>query len=342
MIDLLNIAENGGCSAKLSAKELDKLLLNFPVFHSDNILVDNSLHDDAGVYRISDDTALIFTADFFPPVCSDPYTFGRIAAANSLSDIYAMGGTPLMALNINMYPANLPIEGLSEILRGGNDMARQAGVAIMGGHTIEDATPKYGMAVIGTVHPDRIIKNSGLKIGQRLILTKPIGTSAILSAQKVGLASASHIETVLQSMASLNDLALSVMLPFNPTGGTDVTGFGLAGHSHRLALASNVSIEFEFEKIPLFDGVVDFYEQGCIPGSTFRNREFLGDEIYFSESMKYEERMLLFDAQTSGGLLFGIDPDLANTAIKNLKKAGISACDIGRILKRDHNTVYVK
>lgn len=342
MIDLLNTVENGGCSAKLSAKELDKLLLNFPVFHSDNILVDNSLHDDAGVYKISDDTALIFTADFFPPVCSDPYKFGRIAAANSLSDIYAMGGTPLMALNINMYPANLPVEGLSEILRGGNDMARQAGVAIMGGHTIEDATPKYGMAVIGTVHPDRIIKNSGLKIGQRLILTKPIGTSSVLSAQKVGLASEFHVGAVLDSMARLNDVALSTMLPFNPTGGTDVTGFGLAGHSHRLALASKVSIEFEFQKIPLFEGVMEFYEQGCIPGSTFRNREFVGDEIHFSEYLKYEERMLLFDAQTSGGLLFGIDQDLANMAVKNLRNAGIEACDIGRVISRDASTVYVK
>lgn len=341
MIDLLSTVENGGCSAKLPAKELDKLLQNFPIFKSDNVLVDNSLHDDAGVYKIADDMALIFTADFFPPVCSDPYTFGKIAAANSLSDIYAMGGSPVMALNINMYPAGLPVDGLAEILRGGNDISLTAGMVVLGGHTIEDAVPKYGMAIVGKVHPDKIIKNSGLKVGQKLILTKPLGTSAILAAQKVGIAASEQVDAILNSMATLNDKALNILLDFGPTGGTDITGFGLAGHSFRLAAASNVRIEFEFAQIPFFCGVKELYEQGCIPGASFRNKEFVGDNIAFSDKLSYEERMLVFDAQTSGGLLFGIDEIFAPEAVQCLRNCGIPAADIGQVISGDP-CVYVK
>ena len=342
MIDLLTTVEYGGCSAKLSAKELDKLLASFPIFNDPNILVDNSLHDDAGVYKISDDLALIFTTDFFPPICSDPFTFGKIAAANSLSDVYAMGGTPFIALNINMYPSSLPVDGLAEIIRGGNEIALEAGVAILGGHTIDDAVPKYGMAVVGRVNPNKIISNSGLKVGQMLILTKPLGTGAIQAAQRVGLASKEQVDEILVSMSTLNARSLDVLKEFNPTGGTDITGFGLGGHTFRMAKASDVSIEIYQNQLPYFSGVKQIYEIGCIPGASFRNREFLGDEVEFSDSLSYEERMLIFDAQTSGGLLFGIDEDLAILAIESLKNRNIEGWIVGEVKSKVGKTLYVK
>lgn len=342
MIDLLTTVEYGGCSAKLSAKELDKLLASFPLFNDPNILVDNSLHDDAGVYKISDDLALIFTTDFFPPICSDPFTFGKIAAANSLSDVYAMGGVPFMALNINMYPSTLPVDGLAEIIRGGNEIALEAGVVILGGHTIGDAVPKYGMAVVGRVNPNRIISNSGLKVGQKLILTKPLGTGAIQAAQRVGLASKEQVDEILVSMSTLNARSLDVLKEFNPSGGTDITGFGLGGHAFRMAKASDVSIEIYQSQLPYFSGVKQIYEMGCIPGASFRNREFLGDEVEFSDSLSYEEKMLIFDAQTSGGLLFGIDENLAVLAIESLKNRNLDGWNVGEVKLKSGNLLYVK
>lgn len=342
MIDLLTTVEYGGCSAKLSAKELDKLLASFPMFKDPNIIVDNSLHDDAGVYKVSDDLALIFTTDFFPPICSDPFTFGRIAAANSLSDVYAMGGTPFMALNINMYPSSLPVEGLSEIIRGGNEIALEASVAILGGHTIDDAVPKYGMAVVGRVNPKKIITNSGLKAGQKLILTKPLGTGAIQAAQRVGLASKDQVDEILVSMSTLNARSMDVLMQFNPTGGTDITGFGLGGHTFRMAKASNVSIEIYQNRLPYFSGVKQIYEMGCIPGASFRNREFLGDDIEFADNLSYEEKMLIFDAQTSGGLLFGVDGDFAEQAIEKFKSSSLEGWIVGEVRPKEEKIIYVK
>ena len=342
MIDLLTTVEYGGCSAKLSAKELDKLLASFPLINDPNILVDNSLHDDAGVYKISDDLALIFTTDFFPPICSDPFTFGKIAAANSLSDVYAMGGVPFMALNINMYPSTLPVDGLAEIIRGGNEIAHEAGIAILGGHTIDDAVPKYGMAVVGRVNPNRIISNSGLKVGQKLILTKPLGTGAIQAAQRVGLASKEQVDEILVSMSTLNARSLDVLKEFNPSGGTDITGFGLGGHVFRMAKASGVSIEIYQNQLPYFRGVTQIYEMGCIPGASFRNREFLGDEVEFSKSLSYEEKMLIFDAQTSGGLLFGIDENLAVLAIESLKNRNLDGWIVGEVKSKSGKMLYIK
>lgn len=342
MIDLLTTIEYGGCSAKLSAKELDALLVNFPVLKNENILIDNTLHDDAGVYKISDSLAIIFTTDFFPPICSDPYMFGKIAAANSLSDIYAMGGEPFLALNINMYPSTLPLDGLSEILRGGNDKAIEAGTAILGGHTIEDAVPKYGLAVIGKVDPHHIIVNSGLKAGQKLILTKRIGTGAIQAAQRVGLASNNDIEQMLTSMSTLNANAMRILLKYNPTGGTDITGFGLAGHCYRMALASHVSLEIESSSIPYFECARNIYDQGCIPGATFRNKEFVGNNIHFNILLTYEEKALIFDPQTSGGLLFGVNHENADAALVDLKCQGIDAWIIGSVIPLKDKYIYVK
>lgn len=343
MIDLLKVVEYGGCSAKLPAVELEKLISNFPIFKSDNVIVDSSLHDDAGVYKISDQQALIFTTDFFPPICSDPYTFGRIAAANSMSDVYAMGGKPILALNINMYPSTLPLAGLADILRGGNDAACSAGVAILGGHTIEDAVPKYGLAVVGLVHPDKVITNSGLKAGQKLYLSKKIGTGAVQAASRAGLADSKLVDEAIESMMMLNDRALESFLPFNPTGGTDITGFGLGGHVLRMAMASKKHITLYADKIPLFDGVMDIYEQGCIPGSTFRNREFADDRVRFSDELKYEQKMLVFDAQTSGGLLFGVDEKYEDMLLKTVKEQGLSLWCVGHTSEPyDSGNEYVK
>lgn len=218
------MVETGGCSSKISPKQLEEILRLLPVSADKNILVDVDTSDDAGVYRVNDELALVFTTDFFPPVCSDPYEFGQIAAANSISDIYAMGGDPVIALNIMMFPsARLPAEAYTEILRGGYDIASEAGVRIIGGHTIDDFPPKYGLAVIGYIHPLKIITNAGARPGDHIILTKPIGTGTILSGHRFGLASDEDISLAKKNMKMLNRAGAEVMKKFNICGATDVT-----------------------------------------------------------------------------------------------------------------------
>ncbi|NLJ43716.1 MAG: selenide, water dikinase SelD, partial [Bacteroidales bacterium] len=242
--DLLQMVESGGCSSKIPPQMLEEILRTMPLPEDPNILVDIDTHDDAGVYKVNDDLALVFTTDFFPPVCSEPYEFGQIAAANSISDIYAMGGRPVIALNIMMFPAaKLPMEAYSDILRGGADKAAEAGLRIIGGHTIDDFPPKYGLAVIGYVHPEKIIANSGACEGDVLILTKPLGTGIILAGQRMKIAARADVEEALRLMKLLNRAGAEVMSEFGVRGATDVTGYGLAGHALKMAKASNVTIE---------------------------------------------------------------------------------------------------
>ncbi len=251
-IDLLTMVEAGGCSSKISPKLLEEILKYLPLPEDPNILVDIDTHDDAGVYRVNDDLALVLTTDFFPPVCSDPYEFGQIAAANSISDVYAMGGDPVLALNIMMFPASkLPMEAYAEILKGGYDKATEAGVRIIGGHTIDDFPPKYGLAVVGYVHPDKIITNAGAQPGDSVILTKPIGTGIILAGQKLGIASEKDINLVKSNMKLLNKSGAEVMKKYKIRGATDVTGFGLAGHAFKMAKASKVSLILNMKLVPL-------------------------------------------------------------------------------------------
>ena len=336
--DLLTTVEAGGCSAKIPPRALEELLRDFPVPTDPRILVDISSHDDAGVYKINDETALVITTDFFPPMVSDGYDFGLVAATNSISDVYAMGGTPLVALNIMMFPSTrIPMEVYREILRGGNDKAREAGVSIIGGHTIDDYPPKYGLAVIGTVHPDKIITNGGVREGDKLILTKPLGTGIILAGHRLKMTSPGQLDAAVIAMKLLNREGAVLMQKYGVHGATDVTGFGLAGHALKMARASGVTIRIDMSKVPLLSGTYDLAEQGCIPGAAFRNLDYTEGETSFAEGLDYNLKMIAHDAQTSGGLLMAVAPDKVPELLRELHASGHpEAALIGRAGKREN------
>ena len=278
-----------GVPLKFLPRQLEEFLRYLPLPEDPNILVDIDTHDDAGVYKVNNDLALVFTTDFFPPVCSDPYEFGQIAAANSISDVYAMGGTPVIALNIMMFPSSrLPLDALAEILKGGADIAAEAGVRIIGGHTIDDFPPKYGLAVIGYIHPEKIITNSGARPGDLLILTKPIGTGVILAGQKMKMASEDDVNLAKKLMKTLNFSGAEVMKKYNIKGATDVTGYGLAGHALKMARASNVSLELNLNKVPLIGDTLRLVDEGCIPGASFRNLEFVENDSHLSDGSQLQ------------------------------------------------------
>ncbi|HUU99990.1 MAG TPA: selenide, water dikinase SelD [Bacteroidales bacterium] len=324
-IDLLQMVETGGCSAKISPKQLEEILKYLPLPEDPNILVDIDTHDDAGVYRVNDDLALVLTTDFFPPVCSDPYEFGQIAAANSLSDVYAMGGTPIVALNIMMFPAaKLPMEAYIEILKGGADMASLAGTRIIGGHTIDDFPPKYGLAVVGYVHPDKIITNAGARPGDSLILTKPVGTGVILAGQKLGIVSDGDVTEAKRQMKLLNRSGADVMKKYDVKGATDITGFGLAGHALKMARASNVTFKINMKKVPLIGNTYGLVDEGCIPGAAFSNLDFAENDTIFAPDLDYNLKMIAFDAQTSGGLLICAPSEVTDNVISDLHLAGLT------------------
>jgi selenide,water dikinase len=336
-VDLLKMVEHGGCSSKISPKQLEEILKHLPLPADPNILVDVDTHDDAGVYRVNDDLALVFTTDFFPPVCSDPYEFGQIAAANSISDVYAMGGDPVLALNIMMFPASkLPMEAYAEILKGGFDKATEAGVRIIGGHTIDDSPPKYGLAVVGYVHPKKILTNSGAGEGDTLILTKPIGTGVIMAGHRLGMASDNDIVEAKKLMKLLNKSGAEVMKKYNLRAATDITGFGLAGHALKMAKASNVSIVLNMNKVPLIGSAYKLTDEGCIPGASFRNLEYVEEYLQVSPNLDYNLKMLAFDAQTSGGLLMCVPTDKVESILTDLKSAGLSSSSvIGQVIKKN-------
>jgi selenide, water dikinase len=343
-IDLLQMVEYGGCSAKISPKQLEEILKYLPLPNDPNILVDIDTHDDAGVYRVNDELALVFTTDFFPPVCSDPYEFGEIAAANSISDVYAMGGDPVLALNIMMFPASkLPMEAYADILRGGFDKATEAGVRIIGGHTIDDTPPKYGLAVVGYVHPDRIVTNAGAKPGDKLILTKPVGTGIIMAGQRLGMSDEADIVEAKRLMKLLNKTGAAVMKKFAVRGATDITGFGLAGHLLKMARASKVSVTVNMQDIPLIGKTYNLADEGCIPGASFRNLEYAEKDIEFSAGLDYNLKMIAFDAQTSGGLLMCVPSESVEAVIKDLHSAGLtSSAVIGEVSSLREKNLYLR
>jgi len=343
-IDLLQMVESGGCSSKISPSQLEEFLKYLPLPEDPNILVGIDTHDDAGVYRVNESLALVFTTDFFPPVCSDPYEFGQIAAANSISDVYAMGGTPVIALNIMMFPASkLPMEAYAEILKGGSDIAAEAGLRIIGGHTIDDYPPKYGLAVIGYIHPDKIITNSGARPGDVLILTKPLGTGVILAGQRMKIASEDDANQAKTFMKMLNKSGAEVMKKFNITGATDITGFGLAGHALKMAKASNVSMIFNLCHIPLIGSTFSLVDEGCIPGASFRNLDFVENDTCFAAGLNYNLKMIAMDAQTSGGLLMCARPEISDQIISELQKVGLShSAIIGKVTGKENKYLYLQ
>jgi selenide, water dikinase len=342
-VDLLQMVEYGGCSSKISPKQLEEILKFLPLPQDPDILVDIDTQDDAGVYRVNDDLALVFTTDFFPPVCSDPFEFGQIAAANSISDVYAMGGEPVLALNIMMFPAaKLPMEAYAEILKGGFDKATEAGVRIIGGHTIDDTPPKYGLAVVGYINPARIITNAGARPGDDLILTKPLGTGIIMAGQKLGMADEQDIEEAKRLMKLLNKSGAEVMKKYNITGATDITGFGLAGHALKMARASNVQFVLNMKAVPLIGKSYNLIEEGCIPGASFRNLEYAENDLEIDAGLDYNLKMIAFDAQTSGGLLICAPPDKTGRILGDLKKAGLeSSAVIGNVRESGKKHIHL-
>ncbi len=262
--------------------------------------------DDAAVWRLSDDKAIVVTTDFFTPVVDTAYEYGAIAAANSLSDVYAMGGMPFLALNIAALPDNLPTEISSEILRGGAEKAREAGVVVAGGHTVKDNEPKFGLVAIGFVNPRKLISKSGLKVGDVLVLTKPLGGGVTTTALKQEKVVEAHINEAIEWMSRLNKTASELAVEFGVRGGTDVTGFGLLGHGLEMAKASGVSLHIEYPKIPFLSGARGYAEKGIFPGGAFDNKMYFEKSVNFNEKINEPAQMLLFDPQTSGGLLLGV------------------------------------
>jgi len=341
--DLLSTIEYGGCSAKLPAGLLSEVLGKLPLVKDPRLLVDLETHDDAGVYKLNEETALIFTTDFFPPICSDAYEFGEISAANALSDIYAMGGTPLMALNLMMFSQErIPLDVFGQILEGGQAKVREAGALVAGGHTIDDHPPKYGLAVVGTVHPDHLITNAGARPNDVLLLTKAIGTGALVSGQKNGLCSEGDYRLALEQMKQLNRHASALAVKYHVRGMTDITGFALAGHAMKMAEASRVSFRIHSLQVPLLPGAYQVFEKGSIPGATFRNLEFTGEQAHFARSVDYNIKMLLHDAQTSGGLLLAVNPDHAASLLSDLNRLDpeISAMEIGEVIPESPRRLY--
>jgi selenide,water dikinase len=297
-------------------------------------LVGFGTSDDAAVYRLTSSLAVVETADFFPPVVDDPFQFGEIAAANALSDIWAMGAKPLFALNLVGFPSTLPLSMLSEILAGGRSKAAEAGVPILGGHSVQDPEPKYGMAVTGIVHPKRILRNSGAKRGDVLILTKPLGSGIATTAIKRNRASAPLVERVVAVMSQLNQKAGQVFASrkFKVNALTDVTGFGLLGHLLEMMTGSKTRARLFWKKIPILDGVAELAEQEVVPGGSKSNLDYVRSRVRFPKGLPQSWRWVLADAQTNGGLLAAVPSRQANLALKALSRARVQASVIGEVV----------
>ena len=318
------------------------MLRQLPPVRDPNLLVGVDTADDAAVYRLTEDTALVQTVDFFPPVVDDPYSFGTIAAANAFSDVYAMGGRPLLALNVVGFPVDLPKEILGQVLQGGAAKAEEAGVLIIGGHTVDDAEPKYGMAVTGTVEPGKQITNAGARPGDALVLTKPIGTGIITTAGKREQASSDVLEGAINVMSVLNKAASEAMVSVGVNACVDVTGFGLIGHLLGMLNASNVSAELSLKSVPLLDGAESLAADGVVPGGTQRNRNAAEESVEWPTDLQEHEKLLLCDAQTSGGLLMAVPEVRKDELISQLQGRGIeNAATIGRIAGEAPGTVRV-
>lgn len=306
--------------------------MTFPT--DDNLIVGLEKADDAGVYRVSDELALIQTVDFFTPIVDDPYWFGQIAAANAMSDVYAMGGTPKTAMNLVAFPAkDMDISILRLIIQGGLDKMKEAGVVLVGGHSVEDKELKYGLSVTGFIHPDRILAKRNLRAGDVLILTKPLGTGIINTAIKGGLASREITDTVTHLMAALNRVPAEVMPEYPVDACTDITGFGLLGHLSEMVLGSGCSVRLAFGGIPVLPETADYAAMGLVPAGAYRNRDFYQHLVRFESSVETLSRIILFDPQTSGGLLICISRDDGEKLLAALKERGISgAALIGEVI----------
>ncbi len=343
-IRLTQLAKRAGCAAKQPPGYLLSLLGSLPAITDPNVLVGNAMADDAAVYKLSEDLALVLTTDFFTPIVDRPYDFGAIAAANALSDVYAMGGAPLTALSIVGFPdAVLPPEVLGDILRGAADKAAEAGVAIVGGHTIKSDEPIFGLAVVGKVSPDKVLSNNGARPGDVLILTKPLGLGIITTAAKNNEDKHGAIAEAIRVMTTLNRSAAEEIGRVETHALTDVTGFGLLGHLRNVVAASNVSARVFADAAPVLPAAREYVNAGIAPGGTHANHRFLADWVTYAAGVSKEEQLILCDAQTSGGLLAAVAAERADALLSALRTRGMSeAAAIGRIESTAPNRIYVE
>lgn len=329
-VKLTKLAKCAGCGAKVGAGVLSQLLEDLRVHRDPNLLVGFDKSDDASVYKVSDDLALVQTVDFFPPVADDPYLFGQIAATNALSDVYAMGGEPKLCLNVMAVPEDMSKEAVHQLLRGGYDKVYEAGALITGGHTILDEEPKYGLSVTGFVHPDHVLTNSGAKPGDVLLLTKPIGVGVLTTAAKADLVSREGMELAYRLMTILNKAGRDAMVKYRVHACTDVTGFGLLGHLYEMTQGSGVEAELYVEAIDLIDEAVELARMGVLPAGMYRNRTFAEDGVDCGETELCCQD-LLYDPQTAGGLLMAVHPEDADALFAELQGSVPSAQRIGVI-----------
>jgi selenide, water dikinase len=336
---LTETVKAGGCASKLSPAILDKVLAKLAKQQDKNVLVGFDHADDAGVYQIAPDLALVQTVDFFTPMVDDPYTFGQIAAVNALSDVYAMGGRPITALAHVCFPANGELEILERVLAGGLSKMMEAGCAVIGGHSVRDEEMKFGYSVTGLIDPSRVLANAGARIGDRLVFTKALGTGVICTAIKKGQAKQAWMEAAIASMTTLNKRAAEVIAAIPVHTMTDVTGFGLVAHAREMALASRVSMRIFASRIPLLDGALDCIRAGHIPGGLVSNREFAECVVGYADGIGDEVKAILFDPQTAGGLL--ISAEGSADLVEALNTAGVPAVEIGEVVAESKPLISV-
>lgn len=328
-VPLTSLARAGGCAAKYAAARLESVLAGLVPADAEDLLVGLDPADDAAVYRLDDERALVFTVDFFPPLVDDPRTFGAIAATNALNDVFAMGGVPFLALSVAAFPEELPTEVLGDVLAGADERVRAAGAILAGGHTIRDAEPKYGLAVVGMVHPDAVWPKAGARAGDALFLTKPLGTGIVLQAQRDGAAPPGALDSAVASMVELNRAAADALRPFEPNAVTDVSGFGLLGHTYELASRSGVRVVIDAESLPALAGALELAQLGVRTGGDWRNREFAGPHVESSSDPAREA--LAYDPQTAGGLLVSLPVERGAVLEATFASAGLFVARIGDV-----------
>lgn len=339
---LTEMTRSSGWAAKIGPDVLAQVLCELPKnIKDENLLVGIETSDDAAVYKINDDTAVVLTVDFFTPIVDDPYLYGQIAAANSLSDVYAMGTDPLLAMNIVCFPEGLCTTTIEGILRGGHDKVREAGAMVVGGHTIEDKEPKFGLSVTGFIHPDDVMTNANAKVGDILVLTKAIGVGVINTAFKAGVAEDKSYEEAILSMRTLNKFAKDAMMKVGANSCTDVTGFGLMGHAFEMAEGSNVSIKMHTDKIPFIFGALELAAMGIIPAGAYANMKHIEDEVFVDEKVEQNVIDCMYDPQTSGGLLISVPKEKEADILKALEDNVTPYAVIGEVVEKEKHYILV-
>ena len=341
-VKLTKLASCAGCGAKVGAGTLVHLLEGFRTHSDPRLLVGYDKSDDASVYYLDENTALVQTTDFFPPIVDDPFLYGQIAAANAISDVYAMGGEPKLALNILCLPESMTAEMVQELLRGGYDKAYEAGAIITGGHTIHGAEPIYGLAVSGFVHPKKVLTNSGAKPGDVLMLTKPLGVGVLTTAAKAGLVADAVMQRIYRQMATLNKTARDIMVKYRVHSCTDVTGFALLGHSFEMAQGSGCTIHIQSKNVPFHQEAWEFADMGFLPAGAYRNRDYAEGGVTVENGVRRTMQDLRYDPQTSGGLLMAVDAADAESCLKELQDSIPHAAAIGYVTDRQENWIILE